>query len=258
MTSRRPASRRALSALVLAAILTACRGPAPSPDRLIQDLPLLEFPTDRGTALAVFLSGDGGWAELPREVGARLAAAGVAVVGLDSRRYLESGGSASATAADIGRVMEAYSHQWHRTEIVLVGFSRGANLAAFVDPSRWDISGASLKAIVLLAPGTHEKFRFRMRDLLRTTADSSGTSVVDRVRRLSPRSVVCLSGVDERVPTCEQLVGVPSVDARLVPGGHHLDRDYTMLAELILRPLSADQPTGATADQRGDVPDDPR
>src|SRR6185295_13843169 len=61
----------------------------PASPKELAGLPLIMVPARRegGEALAVILSGDGGWAGLDREVAGVLAGKGLPVVGLDSLRY---------------------------------------------------------------------------------------------------------------------------------------------------------------------------
>jgi type IV secretory pathway VirJ component len=71
--------------------LLLCAGMRPAsaaPPQELKDLPLFEIPAQKpGDTLAVFLTGDGGWAQLDRSVAALLAQKGVAVVGLSSLKY---------------------------------------------------------------------------------------------------------------------------------------------------------------------------
>src|SRR5690242_10500800 len=87
-------SVRGMALLAVRGIVLACltsvatlgaqeRGPDPS----LRDLPLVEVPA-RGAnagALVIFLSGDGGWAEIDKVVSDALAARGIGVVGMDAR-----------------------------------------------------------------------------------------------------------------------------------------------------------------------------
>ena len=53
-------------------------------------LPLTEMPAqpDTGNTVAIFLTGDGGWATLDKQVVSEMRAHGIAVVGLNTRPYL--------------------------------------------------------------------------------------------------------------------------------------------------------------------------
>jgi type IV secretory pathway VirJ component len=57
----------------------------------LDDLPLAEIPAARSpVALAAILSGDGGWRDIDKRIGAVLAQGDIGVVGLDSLRYFWS------------------------------------------------------------------------------------------------------------------------------------------------------------------------
>ena len=78
--------------LVAAPRVSAAQGAAhvaaevTAPDTtVVRDLPLIENPSPRpGRVLAVFLTGDGGWAMLDRSIARVLADSGISVVGFDS------------------------------------------------------------------------------------------------------------------------------------------------------------------------------
>ena len=62
--------------------------PAQQAQRSLTALPLITVPAKQHSdRLAVFYSGDGGWAGLDKAVSAQLAAAGVTVIGVNSRGY---------------------------------------------------------------------------------------------------------------------------------------------------------------------------
>lgn len=58
--------------------------------------------------LAVILSGDGGWAEIDRELASRLAAAGIEVAGLNSLRYFWTPRNPETAAADLERILRHF------------------------------------------------------------------------------------------------------------------------------------------------------
>jgi len=93
---------------------------APQPDA-VADLPLIELPAPAGNRLAVIVSGDGGWAAIDRELGNRLVARGIAVVGLDSLKYFWRKRDPDSAAQDFARVLRHYMRVWQRNELFLVG-----------------------------------------------------------------------------------------------------------------------------------------
>ena len=100
----------------------------------LTDLPVHALPAAGGDSLlAVILTGDGNWAEIDRVIAAQLVQRGVAVVGLESRSYLNHGGpkSPEVIGRDLERLLRHYMALWNRSRVIVIGYSRGAELAPF-------------------------------------------------------------------------------------------------------------------------------
>src|SRR5438105_10057726 len=93
-------------------------------------LPLIEVPATRGASdtLVVFVSGDGGWAKIDKEISAILAATGMPVVGLNALQYFWTKKTPDIAAADLRSLIETYLTAWHKSRVLLVGYSRGADV----------------------------------------------------------------------------------------------------------------------------------
>ena len=104
----------------VASRLSTAQKPSGKADDDVSALPLhtVAAKTSPALALAVMLTGDGGWARLDRRIADDLAAHGVSVVGLDSRAYLMQERTPDEAAADIARVIRRYvalipyDHAW--------------------------------------------------------------------------------------------------------------------------------------------------
>ena len=98
------------------------------------------------------VSGDGGWAALDRDIAARLARAGLAVVGLDALRYFWKRRDPQQAAAALGRILRHYLAAWDRHEVAVIGYSRGAEVVPFmVDRLAPDLL-AKVRLVALLGP----------------------------------------------------------------------------------------------------------
>lgn len=212
----------------------------------VADLPLVEVPA-RGTprALAVILSGDGGWASLDREVGDALAAAGVGVVGLNSLSYFWTKRTPEGTAADVARVIRHYAGAWGVAPVVLVGYSRGADVLPFVASRLPADVAARVSLVALLGPGRTTDFEFHLADWLGGD-DPTAAPVAPEVAKLRELRVLCVQGADESDSLC------PALDASaarrmVLPGGHHFGGDYGPITARILAEagLANQPPNGA-------------
>ena len=81
---------------------------------------------------ALLLTGDGGWAGLDQELAARLAAAGVPTVGLNSLKYFWKARTPEEATRDVTRILRHYLAAWHKERVLLIGYSFGADVLPFV------------------------------------------------------------------------------------------------------------------------------
>lgn len=214
------------------------RGPAPAPvPAAVHDLPIVEVAaTGRNDSvgdqtMAVFLSGDGGWAGIDREIANTLAKNGVPVVGLDSLRYFWDARTPASTAADIARLMRFYMAQWHKTKVILVGYSQGADVLPFIVNRLPAEAREQIGLTAMLALGQKADFQFRLSNWIKNSND--GLAIKPEVDRLVTGKFLCVYGSEETDSGCPA-VDVRSIKAVKLNGGHHFDGDNVGLAKRIL------------------------
>ena len=200
-------------------------------------LPLVEVPATRGTSdtLVVFISGDGGWAAVDREISKVLAADGMPVVGLNALQYFWTKRTPETASRDLGTIIDGYLHQWHKSRVLLVGYSRGADvLPAMVNRLPAETQ-SKIRLIALLGPSPKVEFEFHVADWMRNA--SSGILVKPEVDKLVSQRILCLAGEDDRDSLCPQLVGRPRIDIVMLKGAHHFDGAYDRLGHIIIEHL---------------------
>jgi len=211
------------------------------PPASLADLPLVEVAaTGAATTsavkdtFAVLLSGDGGWAGIDKKVAASLAAQGVAVVGLDSLRYFWSARTPEGLAGDLDRVVRYYGAHWKRRNVVLIGYSQGANAlpASF---NRMPAASRRMVAQVVLMGLEHKvAWEFRVGNWIGPPADAQ--PIRPEAVKLRATTTLCLYGAGDGDTLCPELPAA-SVTAQLMPGGHHFNGAYDKLAAEILARL---------------------
>ena len=205
---------------------------APTPDTGVADLPLVPVPsTGTSDTFAVLLSGDGGWAGIDKELAAKLSAAGVPVVGLDSLRYFWSARTPEGLALDLDRVLRSYAAQWKKSRALLIGYSQGADVLPFAVPRLSAASRELVAHTVLLGPGEKASFEFRLSNWLKR--DSGGRPLKPELQKLSAARTLCVYGTNDRDTICPR---VPTYQVTRVPlpGDHHFNGEYQKLADEIL------------------------
>jgi type IV secretory pathway VirJ component len=208
---------------------------APSPASAIGDLPLIELPAAEGThgdRVVVFLSGDGGWAELDKSVAAHLAAAGTPTVGFSSLRYFWTPRTVDETAADISRIILHYADAWRRPHVVLAGYSFGADVLPFIAARLSPQARAHLDSVVLLGFSRSASFEFHLAEWAGGHRGVEYETVPEAERLTVP--VTCVQGEGDASSACSLLSG-PRMRSVTVGAGHHFSGDYAQLAAVVNR-----------------------
>ena len=200
----------------------------------VSDLPLVEMPATGGPTrdeMAVIFSGDGGWADLDRNVSAGLAAAGVPVVGFNSLRYFWTPRTPDTAATDLARVITHYSAAWHRPRVILVGYSFGADALPFLVNRLEAPLRSQVTNVALLGLSTTAQFEFHLAEWF---GQDSGPeySTVPEVNRLTV-PITCVRGAEEDESACG-LIRNPRARVVTVGEGHHFGGEYDELAHVIL------------------------
>lgn len=227
--------------ILVAGLMSAATASAQLPS--VSDLPLTEVAPRADSAagsasheLVIFFTGDGGWASLDKSISKELATHGAIVVGFNSREYIEHEHDPAKFALDVQRLMEHYMSALKRDHVILVGYSRGAELAPFaVSRLPADLrSHIDLVALLGLSPGA--SFHFHFEDLFRNVVRPTDLPVIPELEKVRGMKLLCIYGRDEDVTACRTPSrGLMTVVER--PGGHHFDDNYPLLGRIILAAL---------------------
>ncbi len=214
------------------------RAVRPEEEGALKDLPLVEVPSKvAGPDLfAVIISGDGGWAGIDRDLADTLSSKGVSVVGLNSLQYFWKARTADGSARDLERIVEHYLASWHKREVILIGYSRGADVLPFMANRLPRELLDRVRLIVLLGPGEKVGFQFHVKEWIEEPSGKDVLPVLPEVVKLKGKKILCFHGMKETDSLCQNL------DASLgkvidMKGGHHFGGNYETLAEAILKEL---------------------
>ena len=211
----------------------------------VNDLPLVEVPAKQpvGDLLAVIVSGDGGWAGIDKDVANDLAGKGVPVVGLNSLQYFWSARTPEGAAADLQRIARHYLAAWRRRELLLVGYSLGADVLPFMANRLPPDLQSRIRLIALLGPSRTTSFEFHLTDWLGGSGGGD-RPVLPEVAKLRGKPLLCLYGEAEQDSLCREIGAL----GKAIPfqGSHHFGGAYASLAERILQEA---QPAAAAARQ---------
>lgn len=227
-----------IARVTLTVLALSARGAIAQAPAAPVDLPVIEAPvSDTGRMLTLLITGDGGWAALVKGVTHALGEQGVPVVALDARRYLSSPKTPERTAADVARMLRWYLRAWHCDSILLLGYSRGADLVPFIANRLPRDLASRVRLVAMLAPSTSASFEFHWIDLIKDVQRPTDVPILPEVERLAGTPMLCVYGSEEERSLCPTL---PPSLARIVsrPGGHHFGGDRDELARLILSAIA--------------------
>lgn len=203
-----------------------------------EGLPLVEAPaTGGGHTMAILLSGDGNWAGFDKGLARELNALGISVVGLKSRSWLNAAPTKTPdrAAADLTRILAAYVPAWRADTVVLIGYSRGADLAPFM-VNRLDGTWRKLMPLlVLLSPGRFASFEFHLSDLFSDKRRPTDIPLLPELEKLRGLPVLCVYGTSDPEALCPE-VHFPLVQVVARRQGHRME-DPEDIAPLIAAAL---------------------
>jgi type IV secretory pathway VirJ component len=208
--------------------------------RNLNELPLVELPVSApGRLMAVVYSGDGGWRDIDKEIAGRLQAKGIPVVGVDSLRYFWSEKTPERIAADLTVILDHYRDAWARPDVVLVGYSFGADVLPFAYNRLAPEWQRTIRRVALLGLAPTADMVIRVAGWLGIASD--GLPTAPELARLPAGLVQCFYGAEEADTACTS----PALEgAELVrtAGGHHFDGNYEALADAIIAGAAAVRP----------------
>jgi type IV secretory pathway VirJ component len=189
--------------------------------------------------MAVIFSGDGGWRDIDKEVGASLQKQGIPVVGIDSLHYFWSERKPQETADDLGRIIELYRKQWQVKHVLLVGYSFGADVVPAAFSRLKPAPKGAVAQMSLLSLSHAVDYQISVMGWLGQKTEGAGGDPVDDLKKVDPKIVQCIYGKeDDDEVACPDLKGT-GVDVIALPGDHHFDENYELLSKTIIDGLKS-------------------
>jgi type IV secretory pathway VirJ component len=225
---------------VVVAVLAAAAAHAQCSARVdITGLPLVQLPAKKTSdRFAVMLSGDGGWRRIDDKVTNKLRDEGVPVVGFLTPDYFKIRRTPEESACALERVIRFHQIAWKRDNVVLIGYSRGADVLPFMASRLPDDLRDSLSGIALLGLEPTIDFKYHPSWIPFVNWHEPQYRVEPEVAKLRGEKILCFFGEKEKDSLCRTL------DPTLVTivrerGSHHFAGNYKGIAETILSATAA-------------------
>ncbi len=204
--------------------------------------PVVELPTlDTGNdVLVVIFSGDGGWADLDRNLGNSFQKKGLATVGFDCLKYFWQPRRPDEVSRDVNAVLRHYLSTWHKQKLLLVGYSFGAAWLPFLINRLPPDLQTRVTLVALLAPAKFANVEIKMNDWFTDAHRPGALDVASEAARIR-LPVLCVYGAEEEDEAlCPVLEGSNVRNLRM-PGGHHFNNDYDTVKAAILKNIEVSE-----------------
>ena len=221
----------------------------------VQPAPGVQAPAGKDDVLTILYSGDGGWADLDKQLGTAFAARGIPVLGVNSFKYFWRSRSPDVAAQQLDALITDSLAKWHKQRVWLVGFSFGADVLPTLIDKLSPAARSRIAQLVLLSPSHDATFEIQLQGymkpqghlamLLKKLSDRFNNvpdyPALPPVVALDTRfPVVCYYGKDDADDSLCREKGLPAwVTVHGEAGGHHFDEGYQRLAEQMIGELPA-------------------
>ena len=213
--------------------------PTPQPQAVeVKDLPLVEFLASDTSEdfLAVHISGDGGYGVTDKGISNGLASKGIPVVGLNSLKYFWKRRTPEEASGDLERILNYYLSAWKKNKVILIGYSMGADVLAFMVNRLPEDQRSKIQMAVLLGPSHDVDFQFHLTNWIGGSQGKNALPVKPEVEKLKDIKILCFYGEGDKDTIC------PELDTSLVvvvpeKGGHRVRSNYDPIVQKILDEL---------------------
>jgi type IV secretory pathway VirJ component len=201
----------------------------------VRDLPLVELAAtkQKGNRFAIMISGDGGWRRIDSKVTDKLRADGMPVVGFLANEFFRTRRTPDDCGCALERVIRYYRIVWKKPNVVLIGYSRGADVLPFMASRVPANLRPSVKLIALLGLGPYIDFKYTPSWFFWHFKKEPQFPVKPEMEKLRGQNILCVYGEKEKSSLCHQLEpGLAKILRE--PGGHHFGGKYGDVAEAII------------------------
>lgn len=200
-------------------------------------LPLKEYENSKGNhTLVIYVSGDGGINNFSDSLCKEFLNKGFYVVALDSKKYFWSEKTPEQFTLDIEQIAEHYMNLWKSTSLVLVGYSFGADVVAYLPERLSKDLLKSIKFTALVTPSASTDFEIRLIDMLGNSTIQRKYDVPGELNNIQTHPVLCLLSEDEK-NSIEDRVHNDNIEFKILPGGHRFNNNYMVIVNNIFKML---------------------
>lgn len=192
--------------------------------------PVRELPAaPPGKTFAIILTGDGGWRRIDEQIAKRL---DMPVAGFLVPDYYREMRTPDESACALEQTIRTYSAKWKRDRVIVIGYSRGADVLPFMINRLSPEARAMIDEVALLGIEPMIDFRYHASWIPFFRPREPQFPVLPEAEKLRGMRVLCVHGDREKDSLCPALASFATVVKE--PGGHHFAGHYREIANAIL------------------------
>lgn len=204
----------------------------------ISSLPVVAYAAKNNNAqkaFVLYLSGDGGENSFSKSMMEQVTSKGYRAVLFNSQKYFWSKKTPEQTASDVEKVIKYYQSQWKLKNVILIGYSFGADVAPFIATRLSPETYAAVKNIVLMSPSQATDFEVHVAQLF-GSGKSTGSSVPEEINKIKQKALLIIQGLkeSEKIESTSLKVSYKLIGLK---GGHRYESDTSEVANTIFKNL---------------------
>jgi len=200
----------------------------------ISDFPIIEYKATYENSPQIFyISGDGGMNEFSKSLCRKFNDKGYSVIALDAKKYFWKEKTPEMFIKDISTLILHYQSIWHGDSFVVMGYSFGADVGAFI-PARLPVDLVKkMKFSVFLNPSTSTDFEIKLMDMLGKEHNNRKYNIILELNSLEGTPVICLMSEDE-ISKISGKIQNEYIKVKILPGDHRFNFDYNLIVNTVI------------------------
>ncbi len=191
----------------------------------IKSAPVSAYP------MVFYITGDAGWNTFDNKMANEYVEEKMPYVAINSFRYFWSKKNPDQFTKDIVPVLYRYQKEWNKKEIIMIGYSFGAEIIPFLMNRLPNDLKEKIKLIALITPSQTSDFTIHLNDML-TFNGKYEYDVVAEIGKISTTNIFCFFGANE-TPIFDASHQQMNLKICLVKGGHHFSDAKAVMKQIL-------------------------
>ncbi|MEP7374276.1 MAG: AcvB/VirJ family lysyl-phosphatidylglycerol hydrolase [Chitinophagaceae bacterium] len=197
------------------------------------NLPVKEWSSSAQNPLVLYISGDGGFNNFSTALCTAINKKGYSITAISAKSYFWDKKTPEQTAKDISVYLDKQFRNRKNKQLVLAGYSFGADVAPFIINSLPDSTRKKLVSVVLLSPSESTDFEIHWFDIFGGNKKRS-MDVIAEMNKLGTIKTTTIFGSDENDFPLKS-IKLKNYNTETLPGGHHFDDNTDEVAGTMVK-----------------------